>query len=462
MGEATGSEALDRSTLVNALLEAAPDGTVVVDAEGSIVLVNSQTEAIFGYPRSHLVGQPVEILVPGEQREGHRGHRSRFAQDPKTRLMGVGLQLVGRHRDGRQIPIEISLSPITVDGRPLTIASVRDVTEQRALQAERDHIRSALDASLDGVYLLDAELRVRYANRGAVEQSGRIADGLVGITLDQLLPRGTSDPSFEALLAPLRAGQQDRIIIATRLARTDGRVLNIEAAVQRAPDPLFATYIALIRDITARVESERTLRRANEALLLADDRERIARDLHDNVIQRLFASGLALQASMSLPAEVARTRIEDVVEGIDVTITELRHAIFELNRASTDPGSFERELQKVTDDAARVLGFAPSLAVEVSRDLAPGVAADVLAVLREALANVVRHARATRVTVGVSDTVAEVRVVVEDDGVGVSATALRGSGLDNMNARAQALDGECSISARDGGGTRIYWRVPVG
>ena len=430
---------LDLLTFGAALLEAAPAGTIVVDDVGRIVLVNSQAEAIFGYPRAELLGRPVEVLVSEELHDLHRVHRHQFLRRRQLRPMGVGLQLFGRHRDGHEVPIEISLSPWAVGEDLFTIAAVRDVTAQRQLQAERDQIAVALDASVDGVYLLDEALVIRYANRGATLQTGYSLDELIGTYFGALAPRNDDDASFDELVTVLRDGQQDRVTVSTRLARDDGRIIDVEAIVQQIPDRRYATYLGLIRDISTRVESERTLRRANEALLLADDRERIARDLHDTVIQRLFASGLTLQSSLSLPAEASHRRVEEVIESIDTTITELRHAIFSLNRHATAPNTFERELHKVLHDAKRALGFPPALTLTIDRPMSAAIAADVLAVLREALANVARHARPTEVAVAVS-CMDEARIVVDDDGIGVSSSALRGNGLDNMIARAQALD----------------------
>ena len=176
--------------------------------------------------------------------------------------------------------------------------------------------------------------------------------------------------------------------------------------------------------------------------------------------QRLFASGLTLQSSLSLPAEASHRRVEEVIESIDTTITELRHAIFSLNRHATAPNTFERELHKVLHDAKRALGFPPALTLTIDRPMSAAIAADVVAVLREALANVARHARPTEVAVAVS-CMDEARIVVDDDGIGVSSSALRGNGLDNMIARAQALDGECTIGPRQGGSTRLDWHVPL-
>jgi PAS domain S-box-containing protein len=443
--------------LSHALLEAAPDGTVLVDEQGCIVLVNARTEQMFGYDRSELLGQTVELLLPDDLRAGHRGLRNGYLSTPQVRPMGLDLHLSGRRRDGSLVPVEISLSPVVVDGRTYTIASVRDITAQRELQAERDRISAALDASADGVFLLDEHMQIRYANQGAASLFAVPMADLPGRSLAALLP----DAALLDAVGELRDGRRDRVNLTAKIMRDDGSVSSVEVVVEAAPDPRPVSYLCLVRDISGRIESERTLRRAEEALLLAQDRERIARDLHDNVIQRLYASGLSLQAAGGLPLEPARGRIEEVIEGIDATIRELRHAIFELHRDAADPGVMGRELNKIVHDAERALGFTPKLACEIDRALPTGLAADVLAVAREALANAAKHARATEIAIRLCTEGDHVRLVVDDDGVGLSPGALRGHGLDNMQARAQALNGDCLVSTRSGGGTRIDWRAPV-
>jgi signal transduction histidine kinase len=193
---------------------------------------------------------------------------------------------------------------------------------------------------------------------------------------------------------------------------------------------------------------------------MLEDRDRIARDMHDHVIQRLFATGLSLQSvGRQLDDPQARERVETAVDEVDAVIKDIRHTIFALHR-SPDSRSLAAEVTTLCENAVVTLGFTPSLTVMGSLAEVPDqLAADLLAVVREALSNAARHAGASAVSVIVEAGEA-LRVEVRDNGRGVQ-DGTRRSGLDNLARRATTRGGQLVISAPADGGTDLVWSVPL-
>ncbi|WP_040479824.1 GAF domain-containing sensor histidine kinase [Longispora albida] len=208
--------------------------------------------------------------------------------------------------------------------------------------------------------------------------------------------------------------------------------------------------LALVR---ARSRDERAL------LAVLGDRERIARDLHDVVIQRLFAAGMQLQgaAKLAVRPEVA-DRINTVVDDLDGTIRDIRGAIFELRSPAS--GELRAEIRELLEECGRALGFRPSLAIDgpvdsaVPEDLRP----DLLAVLREALSNVARHAAATQAKVVVHVAHSRLTLTVTDNGAGGARPS---SGLLNLSGRATIRGGGCEVTDTVPSGTQLTWWAPL-
>ncbi len=184
------------------LVDAAPDGIVVTDHEGKIVLVNIQAERMFGYPRSEMLGNQVDMLIPGRFRTKHPAHIAGYTREPRTRPMGSDLELFGRRRDGSEFPVEISLSPIKTATGTLFSAAIRDVSDRKRIEAEARRanafLLSAVDSIHDAFVLYDEEDRIVLVNSTFREMLGRTLNGpIVGRLFTELVDRSLADNVFD-------------------------------------------------------------------------------------------------------------------------------------------------------------------------------------------------------------------------------------------------------------------------
>lgn len=197
---------------------------------------------------------------------------------------------------------------------------------------------------------------------------------------------------------------------------------------------------------------------------VVEDRERIARDLHDTVIQRLYATGLSLSATQrhAVKPEVI-SRLQTAIEDLDTTMRDIRSTIFALQTADRGALGLRADVLRLVRQAENALGFAPRATFEglVDSAVPEDVADHLLAVLREALTNAAKHARASRVDVEVRVSDRDVVLRVADDGVGIGAAPDSGFGLGNLAERAGVLGGSCTVSRRPEGGTDVRWQVPL-
>jgi PAS domain S-box-containing protein len=325
--------------------------------------------------------------------------------------------------------------------------------------------RQALDAAPDGIAIIDASGTIRAVNQMVETLFEYEYDELVGMSVDELLPEGVRGDHAQRR-AEYAAQPRTRAMgsgLDLRARRRSGTEFPVEISLSPLPADDEVLVVAIIRDITERHAADEELQRAHEQLTLVDDRERIARDLHDTVIQRLFAVGLSLQGAITrAESDPAVERIQLAIDEIDLTIRDIRSSIFALHTRRDRGESTREELTVIVREATRVLGFEPRLGIDGPIDsvVSGEIRAQLLATAREALSNVTKHAQASSVQVEVTVTGTEVCLRVRDNGVGTKNWGV-GNGVDNMRDRARAFGGDCVIEAVADGGTQVEWRVSV-
>jgi signal transduction histidine kinase len=332
--------------------------------------------------------------------------------------------------------------------------------------------RAAADADCVVLALPDASgaLVVRVAD-------GIDADRLVGLPIGG--PESAADEVMKTREHVVRAGLADTELVPLESAARYRRAVFAPLGGDKSTVPLAVLGIGYAHDLhtidddveftvgfadAAAIAIELSRARTDrERLIVLEDRDRIARDLHDLVIQRLFATGMTLQSVAPRVADPAvSARIGSVVDDLDATIRDLRQAIYQLQAQSVDD-DLRADIQRLIDDVAGACAAKIRLHLIglVASAVPDSVRPHLLAVLREGLSNAVRHsgARTIDVTVEIDR---DVKVTVVDDGTGVNPAATRRSGLANLQARAGELAGTCDLEPGERGiGTRLVWQVPL-
>ena len=244
------------------LLESTPDAIVMVNVTGRIVLVNSQAERVFGYPRSELLGQAVEVLLPHRYRGAHLGHRSGFFGQPRTRTMGAGLELHGLRKDGGEFPVEISLSPIDTEEGTMVMSAIRDITDRKRADQK---FKDLLEAAPDAMVIVNREGHIVLVNSQAVKLFGWSRDELLGQPIELLVPQRFSarHPDHRRNFFAEPRTRSMGAGLELHGLRKDGSEFPVEISLSplETEEGLFVS--SAIRDVTERKRIEQVLRDKN-------------------------------------------------------------------------------------------------------------------------------------------------------------------------------------------------------
>jgi diguanylate cyclase (GGDEF)-like protein/PAS domain S-box-containing protein len=236
-----------------ALLEAAPDAMIVVDADGSISLVNAQTESTFGYSREELVGRSIESLVDERFEDGTFG-------DPDARPRGTRLDLHARRKDGSEFPVEITLSPLETEGGMLVTAAIRDVTERRNAEARLRHLAALVESSDEAIIGETIDGRIMSWNRGAERLYGYSAKEAIGRSISLLMPKDRHH-ELDEILEQIGRGERIEHSETVRRHKNGGSIeVSLSVSPVIGPEGQVDGAATISRDITERKQLESRLR----------------------------------------------------------------------------------------------------------------------------------------------------------------------------------------------------------
>ena len=256
---------IQNEKIFRGLLEAAPDGMVIVDPEGTIIMVNAQMEKLFGYSRDEVVGQRVEMLVPARFKDIHPFHRGQYAKNPRARPMGADLELYALRKDGTEFPVEISLSPMESEEDNLIIAAIRDVTDRKRAD---EKFRSLLESAPDAMVVVDQRGLIQLVNSQTERMFGYDRLEIVGQSVELLVPK-----RFRKKHARHRDGYYEEhpvrpMGIGLELfgLRKNGAEFPVEISLSPLETEEGLIVSAAIRDVTQRKRMEEDVQKLNEDL----------------------------------------------------------------------------------------------------------------------------------------------------------------------------------------------------
>ncbi len=455
--KAVGRALRDSEAPFRTIIESGPDEFFAHDILGKILDVNQTACDNLGYSREELLAMEVRDVEVGVSVEDSRALWGRVALGAAETVQGVQ-----RRKDGTTFPVEVRVGALEFQGEKLLFAAARDITDrqeaEKALRVSEERFRQLVENTADAIMLHISNGTVIDANQNARDMLGYTQEELINLSPREINPNWDEDGPVEWKDFPLEIPVMDEGVVL----RKDGTLIPVEVHLTPFESEGQWLMLSVNRDITGRQQAEA----AQRELAVLEERNRLARDLHDSVTQSLYSLTLFAEAGLRLAHSSEWDRVTSYLGELGETsqqaLKEMRLLVHQLLPLDLEKSGLVGALQQRLDAVEGRARVEAQLLVDSDLELSPQIQECFYRICLEALNNSLKHAIADQVTVRISGAQGEVQLEIRDNGTGFDPDSLRdrgGLGLTSIRQRVDELGGFLDIISKPGEGTKVIVSV---